>query len=86
MHDIEEAKRQCHLFVSEMKDNRPNCDDAGMARRILEDLARRGEPTGRHRARLTWWCHTDGSLYKRGTPIAEAICLALYSRILPRES
>jgi hypothetical protein len=36
MRDIEEAKRQCHLFVSEMKDNRPNCDDAGMARRILE--------------------------------------------------
>lgn len=85
MCDIEEAKRRCHLFISEMKDNRPNCDDAGMARRILEDLARWGEPTGRHRARLTWWCHTNGSLYKRGVPIAKEICLALYGSILPRE-
>jgi hypothetical protein len=29
------------MFILEMKDNRPNCHDAGMARRILEELARR---------------------------------------------
>lgn len=85
MRDIDEAKRQCHIFIAAMKDNRPNCDDAGMARRILEDLADRGEPRISHRRRLTHWCHTDGSLYQRGVPIAKAICFAIYGRVLPRE-
>ena len=30
-----EARRQCELFIAEMADNRPNCDDAGVARKIL---------------------------------------------------
>jgi len=29
--------------------------------------------------------YTDGTLYQRGVPIARAICLALYGRVLPRE-
>jgi len=77
MRDLDEAKKQSHLFIAEMKDNRPNCDDAGMARRILEDIARRGEPTAKHRARLTHWCNTDGTLYQRGVTIAQAICVAI---------
>ena len=85
MRDLAEAKRQCHRFITQMKDNRPNCDVAGMARRILEDLAERGEPAAKHRAKLTHWCNTDGTLYQRGVPIARAICLALYGRVLPRE-
>jgi hypothetical protein len=47
-------------------------------------LARGGEPTVSRRARLTWWCHRDSPAYKRGVPIGEAICLALYGRIVRR--
>ena len=68
-----------------MSGNRPNCDDAGIAKRILSDLERRGEPSARNRAILTHWCHTNGSLYQKGVSIARAICLALYGRVLPRE-
>jgi hypothetical protein len=57
--DIPEAAEQ---FNAKMKDNRPNCDDAGMARGILAD-----------------------PLYQRGVPIAKAICVAIYGRVLPRE-
>ena len=85
MRDIAEANRQCRRFIGEMKDNRPNCDDAGVARRILEDLASRGQPSAKHRRILTHWCNTRGTLYQRGVPIAQAICLAIYGRILPRE-
>jgi hypothetical protein len=85
MIDIAEARRQCQLFIAEMSDNRPNCDDAGVARKILIGLDRRGQVDPRTRARLTRWCHTNGSLYRRGVPIAEAISMALYGRILPRE-
>jgi hypothetical protein len=35
--DLSEVKRQCAIFIATMADNRPNCDDAGVARRILED-------------------------------------------------
>ena len=85
MVDIAEARRQCELFIAEMSANRPNCDDAGVARKILREIDGNGQPTPRTRARLTHWCHTNGSLYQRGVPIAQAICLAIYGRILPRE-
>ena len=39
MKDLAEVKKLCALFISAMEDNRPNCDDAGVARRILEELA-----------------------------------------------
>ena len=83
--DGEEARRQCKLFISEMSELRPNCDDAGVARRILEDLEHYGHPRSEHVARLSRWCHTKGTLYQRGVPIARAICIALYGRVLPRE-
>jgi len=85
MIDIAEARRQCQLFIAEMSGNRPNCDDAGVARKILIGLDRHGQVDPRTRARLTRWCHTNGSLYRRGVPIAQAISMALYGRILPRE-
>jgi hypothetical protein len=85
MLDIAEARRQCQLFITEMSDNRPNCDDAGIARKIVSDLDRYGQPSRRTRARLTHWCHTNGSLYQRGVPITRAICIALYGQMLPRE-
>jgi hypothetical protein len=64
--NIAEARRQCELFIAEMADNRPNCDDAGVARKILSEVERYGQPTARTRARLTHWCHTNGTLYQRG--------------------
>ena len=85
MRDIAEARRQCQRFIAAMADNRPNCDDAGVAKLILSDLDRRGEPNGKTRARLTHWCHTKGTVYQKGVPIAQAICLAIYGKILPRE-
>jgi hypothetical protein len=85
MVDIAQARRQCELFIAEMSANRPNCDDAGVARKILSELDRYGQPSSRTRARLTRWCHTNGRLYQRGVPIAKAICIAVYGRILPRE-
>jgi hypothetical protein len=85
MRDIVEAKKKCRSFIAEMTDNRPNCDDGGMARRILDDLETRGEPSAEHRRRLTHWCHTTGTLYQRGVGIAQGICIAIYGRVLPRE-
>lgn len=83
--DIPEAKKQCQRFIAEMADNRaPKYDDAGVARGILADLSR-GMPRAKYRRRLTHWCHTHGSLYQRGVPIAKEICIAVYGRILPRE-
>ena len=85
MVNVAEARRQCELFVAEMSANRSNCDDAGVARNILKELDRYGQPTPRTRTRLTRWRHTNGSLYQREAPIAKAISVAIYGRILPRE-
>ena len=85
MPNIREARAQLGNFIVAMSANRPNCDDAGMAREILADLELHGEPTRRHRVRLTKWCHTNGNPYQRGVPIARATCVALYDRVLPRE-
>lgn len=85
MSNIAEARRHLVDFIATMSGNRPNCDDAGIARAILADIELYGAPTPKHRARLTRWCHTNGSLYQRGVPIARAICTALYDRVLPRE-
>jgi hypothetical protein len=51
--EFAEARRHSEIFFAEMADNRPNSDDAGVARNILSELERYGER----------WCHTDGSLY-----------------------
>ena len=64
-----------------MDDSRPNCDDAGVARLILRELDAHGDITTKTKARLLRWCHTNGTLYQRGVPIAQAICLGLYGRI-----
>jgi hypothetical protein len=85
MPDVEEARKQCKRFVEMMEHNRPNCDDSGVAKRILVDLDRYGQASLQNRRILTHWCHTKGSVYQRGVPIAKAICIALYGRILPRE-
>jgi hypothetical protein len=61
-------------------------DDAGIARRILEDLASYGKATPRNRRRLSFWCHTNGTVFQRGIPFARDISLALYDRIISREN
>jgi hypothetical protein len=86
MADLSKARKECARFIEEMKDNRPNCDDAGVARRILEELDRYGHITPATRYRLLTWCDTTGSLYQRGRPIAREICLALYGKVLGRDA
>jgi hypothetical protein len=80
MKDVAEVRKQCHLFIDAMTDNRPNCDDAGVARRILEELERYGSITSTTRNRLFRWCDTNGTLYQRGVPIAQEICRGLYGK------
>ena len=60
-----DTRRQCHLFIAEISENCPDCDDASMARKILCDLDRHGHPTTKT-ARGCRWRHTNGSLYQRG--------------------
>jgi hypothetical protein len=86
MKDLTEVKKQCELFISTMADNRPNCDDAGVARRILEELESHGQISTTTRNRLFRWCDTNGTVYQRGVPIAQEICRGLYGRVLGRNS
>jgi hypothetical protein len=69
-----------------MADNRPNCDDAGVARLIVKELDSYGNIRPATRDRLLRWCHTNGSLYQRGVPIAREICFGLYGRVPPENS
>ncbi len=85
MPDIQRARQSCQQFIAEMSSNRRGYDDAGVARRILEDLASYGEATPKNRRRLSFWCHTNGSVFKRGIPLAREISMALYDRIIVRE-
>ena len=85
MPNIHQAQQLCAEFIREMADNRKGKDDAGIARQILSDLASYGSPTPAHQGRLSRWCHTNGSVFKRGMPLAQQISMALYDRIIPRE-
>jgi hypothetical protein len=76
--DFDDVRRLCMQFISTMSANRFNCNDAGLAQDILRDLDERGQLKARTRRRLTHWCHTDGSFYQAGIPLARAICEALY--------
>lgn len=69
---FDHVRQLCIQFISTMSANRSNCNDAGVAQ-------------ARTRRRLTHWCHTDGSFYQAGVPLARAICEALYGRVLPCE-
>ena len=85
MPNIHQARQLCAQFITEMEDNRKGYDDAGIARQILSDLASFGDVTPAHNARLSRWCHTNGSVFKRGMPLAQQISMALYDRVIPRE-
>lgn len=82
---FDHVRQLCMQFISTMSANRSNCNDAGVAQDVLRDLDERGQLKARTRRRLTHWCHTDGSFYQAGVPLARAICEALYGRVLPRE-
>lgn len=86
MRDLPKARQACMAFIAAMENNRPNCDDAGVARRILEELDRYGDIRPTTRYRLSTWCDTTGTLYQRGVPIAQEISLALYGKVLRRDS
>lgn len=84
MPNLAEARELCEQFINEMTDNRKGYDDAGIARQILADIAALGHLRSATRRRLSHWCHTDGNPFKRGTPIAQRISMALEDRIIPR--
>ena len=52
MRDLAEVRRRCAEFINTMADNRPNCDDAGVARLILEELDTYGNIKATTRDRL----------------------------------
>jgi hypothetical protein len=79
--DMNKVRAACELFISRMEHRRPNCDDAGVARNILEELATHGILTPVTYKRLASWCHTDGS-YREGIELAERISLAIYGRVI----
>jgi hypothetical protein len=85
MADLERARRECRRFIELMEGNRAGCDDAGVAKRILEELASSGQVTEGTRYRLATWCDTGGAPYQRGVPAAREISQALYGRVLRRE-
>jgi len=84
--DPNKARQECKKFIALMENNRPNCDDAGVARRILAELDLYGDIKPATRYRLSTWCDTTGALYQRGVPIAQEISRALYGRVLRRDS
>jgi hypothetical protein len=86
MRNLAEARKQCRIFIDTMADNRPNCDDAGVARLILAELDQYGNVKPETRYRLLTWCDTKGTLYQRGVPIAQEICRALYGKVLGRDA
>jgi hypothetical protein len=85
MKDLRKARQECKKFIALMEHNRPNCDDAGVARRILEELKQYGDIKPTTRYRLSTWCDTTGAPYQRGVPIAQEISRALFGRVLRRD-
>jgi len=81
--NVEKLEALCERFQIEMQNNRSGTDDGGMARVILADVKRRGEPTESHKKRLLDWCHTDGPQFQTGVSLAREICVVIYGRILP---
>lgn len=83
--NLEKLETLCHRFHEEMKDNRPNCDDGKMALNVLRDIKGQGELTQATMHQLLAWCHTEGSLYRRGVGLAQMICHELYGRVPTRQ-
>ena len=85
-HDLNmvEIEELCKTFHSTFKDRRRNCDDGGMALRVLEDLNAEGGLSPETAKRLFHWCHTEGS-FKAGVDLAQKICTEIYGRVPTRD-
>lgn len=83
--DISKLRAACDLFISVMEDNRPNSDDAGVARRVINEIETGGRLTLTTFRRLAHWCHTDGSVYQRGVDLAHDISRAIYGRVISKD-
>lgn len=83
--DMTKLRSACELFISLMEDNRPNSDDAGIARLILHEMETRGRLTLTTCRRLVQWCHTEGSVYQRGVDIAQEISRIIFGRVISKE-
>ncbi len=82
--DMVEIEQLCDTFHTKFKDRRRNCNDGGMALRVLEDLHSEGSLSPKTAKRLFHWCHTDLS-YKAGVGLAQKICTQIYGRIPTRQ-
>jgi hypothetical protein len=81
--DIERLERLCRGFHAKLEHNRTGYNDGGMALQILADVKRCGRPSAGSLARLLNWCHTAGSVFQSGVPLAREICIVIYGRVLP---
>lgn len=82
--DLTSLRKLCADFIRDMKNNRANCNDAGVAEDILREMEKTGTLNRATIRRLAAWCSTDGSPYQRGVPTAQAISQVLFGRILGR--
>lgn len=83
--DIEKVKQLCDRFYLEMTPNRRNSDDGRLALNIMGDLTRYGRLTRTTMTQLAAWCHTEGSVYQAGVPIAQELSIAIFGYIIQRE-
>jgi Protein of unknown function (DUF3553) len=83
--DSERLVDLCLRFVREMEGNRSTFDDAGVARRILDEMASRGRLTRTTEKRLAAWCNTEGAVFQAGVPLAREISITIYGRVLREE-
>jgi Protein of unknown function (DUF3553) len=82
--DIKRLEALCNQFHEEMKDNRSNTNDGRMALNVLTDIKLRNMLSSDTRRQLLSWCHTDGSVFRRGVDLAQQICREVYGRIPAR--
>lgn len=83
--DVESLADLCHQFIREMEGNRKTFDDAGVARKILEEIENHGALTRTTGKRLAAWCNTEGPVFQAGVNLAREISLTLYGRVLNEE-
>jgi hypothetical protein len=83
--DQVKVRKLCERFVLEMRDNRSNVNDGGMAEEVLKDLDSRSSLRKSTVRRLAAWCTTEGTVFQRGVSIAQDISLELFGRVILRD-
>ena len=81
--DYPRVEKLCGRFYADLEHNRSGFTDGNIARLILDDVQRSGEPSSKNKLRLLNWCYTNGNVFQKGVPLARKICIAIYGRLLP---